>query len=302
MSDILIRSGCFIAIIVLGYTLRRIGLFKAEDFNVLSNIVLKITLPAAVVSNMAGRELEFSMLSISLLGLGFGALYILLGFLSNLGADKERRAFEMLNLPGYNIGCFALPFLQSFLGPAGVTTAILMDTGNSLVCLGGAYSAAAMVKEGKGASLKQALLRPLKSVPFVTYIIMTALTLLRLTPPSPVLTFADIISNANVFLSMLMIGVGFRLSAEAKQLMAVARMLLLRFGLAAILAAGCYFLLPLGLEYRKALAILVFSPISGATPAFTAALKEDVGLSSAINSFSILISIPAMIGMLMLVQ
>lgn len=301
MTDILIRSLCFIAIIVLGYSLRRIGIFKAEDFHVLSTIVLKITLPAAVVSSMNGRELDVSLLSICLLGFGFGALYVLAGFLFNLKADKDRRAFEMLNLAGYNIGCFALPFLQSFLGPSGVTTAILLDTGNSIVCLGGAAGVAGVVKAGKGGSLKQILTRALSSVPFITYIIMTALCLLHLQLPAPVITFASTISNANVFLSMLMIGVGFQLSAEASQLKAVARALLIRFGLAVVFAAVCYFLMPFAQEYRKALVILAFSPISGAAPAFTADLGADVGMASAINSLYILISIPAMLTALLLI-
>ena len=44
MADILTRAGCFIAIILLGMVLRRVGFFKQEDFYVLSKIVVKITL------------------------------------------------------------------------------------------------------------------------------------------------------------------------------------------------------------------------------------------------------------------
>ena len=56
----------------------------------------------------------------------------------------------MLNLPGYNIGIFALPFVSSFLGPQGVVAACLMDVGNSCVCLGGAYGVASSIKAGSG--------------------------------------------------------------------------------------------------------------------------------------------------------
>lgn len=45
MLDVLTRAGCFIAIILLGFFLKKIGLFKDSDFSVLSTIVLKITLP-----------------------------------------------------------------------------------------------------------------------------------------------------------------------------------------------------------------------------------------------------------------
>ena len=60
MFDVLVRAGCFIAIIVAGYLLRKFGFFKEGDFNVLSKIVLKITLPAAFIYNFAGKEIVYS--------------------------------------------------------------------------------------------------------------------------------------------------------------------------------------------------------------------------------------------------
>lgn len=48
MLDILTRAGCFVAIILIGYTFRRIGIFGPETFGVISKIVMKITLPAAL--------------------------------------------------------------------------------------------------------------------------------------------------------------------------------------------------------------------------------------------------------------
>ena len=80
--------------------------------------------------------------------LGGGVIYIVLAWLINKKAGKEAQAFAMLNSCGYNIGNFTLPFVQSFLGPVGVITTSLFDTGNACICLGGAYSVASMVKDG----------------------------------------------------------------------------------------------------------------------------------------------------------
>ena len=74
MGEILMQAFSFVAIIILGYVLRSRGFFKEEDFYVISRIVLKITLPAAIVSNFSGMSLEPSMLLISLLGLGGGVI------------------------------------------------------------------------------------------------------------------------------------------------------------------------------------------------------------------------------------
>ena len=81
----------------------------------------------------------------------------------------------------------------------------------------------------------------------------------------------------------------------------IIKILAVRYGVAALLSAGFYFLLPMPLEYRQTLAILVFAPIASAAPAFTADLKGDIGLSSAVNSISILISICCIVAVVGLV-
>ena len=289
MLDILIRAGSFIGIIVLGYVLKKIGFFKQEDFTILSRITIRITLPAAIIMNFAGMQIDPAMLSLGLLGLGGGAVYILLGYLMNRKNGKEQQSFEMLNLPGYNIGTFVLPFAQNFLGPVGVLSTSLFDTGNSIICLGGAYSLAAMVKDGKGFSFKRIFKALVTSVPFMTYVIMVTMNLTRIPVPGFLVSCAGLISNANAFMAMLTIGVGFKLESNRSQLGRIAKLLTVRYGVAAMLALVYYFLLPLDLEVRQALVILAFSPIGSAVPGFTGELKGDVGLSSALNSIAIII-------------
>ena len=291
MLEILTRAGSFIAIIVLGYCLKKIGVFKEEDFGILSKICIRITLPAAIITSFAGKEIDPSLLSLLFLGIGCGAVYILAGYVLNLRRGRDQQAFEMLNLPGYNIGCFTMPFAQSFLGSVGVITTSLFDSGNALICLGGAYGVAASVKDGKGFDFMRVLKAVSRSVPFVTYVLMVALNLLRVPIPGPVLECAGIIGGANSFMAMFMIGVGFKLAGDWRQIGTIARVVGVRYGIGAIFALICYFLLPFDLEVRQTLVILVFSPIGTAVPAFTAELKGDVGLSSAINSISIVVSI-----------
>ena len=291
MYDLLIRAGSFVAIILLGYLLRKAGLFGEKDFPVFSNIVIKVTLPAAIITSFAGKEIDPAMLTIVLLGLGGGVIYILMGFLINVKSDREKKAFEILNLPGYNIGCFTMPFVQSFLGPTGVIVTSLFDTGNAFVCLGGALGVASMVKDGSGFSFRRIIKALSKSVPFITYILMVLMNLVRIPVPGPVLSVAEIVGNANAFMAMFMIGVGFKLQGDKSQMGSIIRILSVRYGVAAVLALLFYFALPFSLEIRQALVILAFSPIGSAVPPFTRAIGGDVGLSSALNSIAIIISI-----------
>lgn len=298
MADILTRAGCFIAIIIAGYILRKVEFFKEGDFAVLSKITLKITLPAAFISNFAGKELDYSMLFIAVLALGCGILYMILGYVIHLGKSRDEKAFGVLNLPGYNIGNFTIPFVQSFLGPVGVITTSLFDVGNAFVCLGGAFGVASSIKGGKF-SVKRILKALSKSVAFLTCITMVVLGLLGITLPAPIIQLAGIIGNANAFIAMLMLGVGFKLSGDRTQIGTIVKILLVRYGVA-FLWATLFFNLPLELEARTALMILAFSPIGSAVPAFTEEMGGDVGLSAALNSISIICSIVFMLAILVI--
>ena len=299
MEEIILKAGCYIAIILLGFVLRQTGFFDEHAFPVLSRLVIRVTLPAAIISNAVGREIDLGMLAIILLGMGGGILYMVIGWLMNRKQSRETQAFHILNIPGYNIGTFALPFTQSFLGSVGMLTTSLFDVGNAFVCLGGAFGVASAVKDGKGFDVKRILKALSRSVPFLAYIVTVTMNLLYIPIPAVVGNLAGIIANANVFLAMLMIGVGFRLDLDFSQMGRIARILLVRYGVAAVLALAYYFLLPFDLEARQTLVILAFSPIGSAVPGFTAELEGDVGLSCTVNSLAIVISIVIMVALLL---
>ena len=290
--EILTHAGCFIGIILLGWALRRVGFFKESDFHVLSKIVIKITLTAAIVTNFSGREMQTSMLLLTLMGFGFGVLMMIVGSVMYLPQGRERQAFAMLNASGCNIGNFAMPFAQGFLGPVGVIAVSLFDCGNSMICLGGAYSIASIVKSGDGKfRIKPILNNLVHSIPLMTYIFMTILGLLHLSLPAPVVEFAGIVGNANAFMAMLMIGVGFHLNGDPSQIGDIIKILGVRYIIGIALALAAYFILPLPLEYRQALVIVFLAPVASANPPFTAQMGSDFGLASAINSVSIIASI-----------
>lgn len=300
MLDVLVRAGCFVAIIILGYILRKINFFKEEDFTVLSKIVLRITLPAAIVTSFAGKKVELPMLLLSLMGISIGAVYILLAFALNRRKSKEDTIFDVVNLSGYNIGAFTMPFVQNFLGPIGVISTSLFDVGNAFVCLGGSHGIGICLKHGGKLSIKKVVKTMLKSVAFDTYIIMLVLGIANITLPSPILSFAQLVGNANPFIAMLMIGVGFKLSGDKEKIGRIVRTLCVRYGVGLVFALVCFFLLPFPKEVKVALMILAFSPFPSSSPAYTDDLKGDVGLSSALNSISIVCSIILIVSVLLI--
>ncbi|MDR3085760.1 MAG: AEC family transporter, partial [Christensenellaceae bacterium] len=145
MEAVLIKALSFLTMIAAGIFLRRAGLFKDGDDRILSKIILNFTLPAAVVGAFSNFRVEWSL--IALVGLGVLMNLFLSGvgyFLARKGSKAEK-AFGLLNYSGYNIGSFTMPYVQSFLGDAGMAITGLFDTGNALMCTGGTYAIASAV-------------------------------------------------------------------------------------------------------------------------------------------------------------
>ena len=93
MGEILVRAGIFVGIIVLGFVLKKVGVFKQEDFGVLSRLLMKVTFPAAIVSSFAGREIDPAMLSLAAIAIGCGVIYMLVAVVVNLRKGKDQMAF-----------------------------------------------------------------------------------------------------------------------------------------------------------------------------------------------------------------
>ena len=299
MVQILLKSASFVFLIFLGYILKRVKFFGPRDYGIVMKIVLNITLPMAVITSFASYRPDYTLLLAVLVG--FGLNWVLLGFAVVLSRGKKRasRAVWLNSVPGYNIGAFALPFVQSFLPPAGVVACCLFDAGSAIMCTGGTYAlTSGMLGESKGLSLREIGKRLLSSRPFLTYVTMLVLTLLGVTIPAGIVSFISPMASANAFLAMFMVGMMFDLKLDREILRDVAGMVALRLAAAVATALGCYFLLPLPLEIRQAMCITVFAPVSVASTAFAERAGGDPGEAACVNSLCILISIVCMVTLL----
>lgn len=315
MDDILYRAAAYLLLIALGVLLKRVGFFGENDFRTLAKVLLNITLPCAIIYNFSAISFDASLLIITVLSLLCGVFMILIALLQNrLFGHRHQLPFDILNLSGYNIGNFCLPFAQSFLAPLSILAISLFDTGNSFYCNGGAKAVAEVFKNNLNqtenkTSLRQQLSTSLhtigkvlaRSTPFLTYLIMLLVLILSIPVPRILVSVAQIGSNANAFVAMLMIGVGFKLKIKKEGMTHIIRILLTRYAVTLSLAMISYFFLPFALEVRQALVLAFLSPIASACPAYTEALGEDFELASTINSISMLISIALITSSLLLI-
>ena len=265
----------FMAIILVGYAAKRLGLVREQAIGWLSALVLNVTLPCTVLRGLNGQVLDPAYFA--LLAMGFALNFFCLG-LGRLTAGRSPlpvRGFCMINIAGYNIGMFAMAFIQSFFDASVFMVICLCDVGNAIMTMGGNYAVAARASRAPGMDARRMAKIVLLCVGFHCYVAMIVLSVLHLRLPEPVMAPVRLAAFANPYLCMFMIGIGLKFTISRKAAGTVARILAVRYASAFLLAAAA-FLLPVDRSVSAALALFLLSPVSGLGPVYTFKLAPEL--------------------------
>lgn len=292
MIDILIKAFGFILIIVIGFLLKNKGICKKEHGQFLSTIIMNITLPCALLSSINNLEMTPVLLLALIIGFLGNVITNVTGYFVTQNEKPIDRALAMINMSGYNIGTFTLPFVQSFFPASAIAYVCLFDTGNALMCLGGTFTAASIVVSADEKPTFYSIMKKLfSSIPFCTYIILFLLSLFHIAIPQQILTITSIAGNANAFLAMLMIGIMLEVKLDFSEIKTIKTLLFCRYMISIMLSLLVYFLLPINVIVKKMIVLALFAPVSGVAPVFSTKLGSRSPVPAAINSLSIFISI-----------
>ncbi|NLK85216.1 MAG: hypothetical protein GX278_04600 [Aeromonadales bacterium] len=203
----------------------------------------------------------------------------------------------MLNLGGFNIGNFVLPFMHNVLTPEGFIALCLFDVINAFFCFGGVYCMALWFNR-KGfvtkdhIDLKRIIIELSKSVTSYCCIISICLSALSIHIDETILHPLKVIGGSNTFLCMFIIGVALNFDISIAKLSGIIKMLFLRYGLALTAAVALWTLLPYSNDVKLILVVIVFAPITSFAP-ITAirSLPEFAEDSANLNMVSVITSV-----------
>ena len=296
MLVVLSKALAFVLIILIGYLCKRRGVFAPTDYQLVSKIVLNITLPCAVISSFAHFQLDLSLLAAVALGLSGNCVMIFIALMLTRRETLAAKIFYIFSLAGYNIGCFTLPFAQAFLTPFAVVALCMFDVGNSIMCTGMTYAlTASCIGYADGHkdrfSMKSIAEKLLHSAPFVVYISMLLLALAGVQFPKSVYTFTDIVGAANPFLSMLMIGMMFEIKLDKQAMGYVKELFSVRYLISLACAGAFIYFAPFKQEVNYVIALAFMAPCTIIGPIFVEKLGGNVQLASLFNSMTIITSV-----------
>ncbi|KAF1295796.1 transporter [Enterococcus sp. JM4C] len=285
METIIFNALGLFFIILLGYSLKRLNLLSKADGGTLSIIILYLTLPAAIIVNLATLKIQANLFFLLLAAFVLNCLMIFIGALFSKNKSMKEREYFMYSVSGYNVGNFTLPFLQSFF-PAAVPLLAMFDMGNSIMLAGGTTVAIdKIVGEKAPVSAFGIVKKLLKSVPFSAYLLMLILRSGEIDLPRALIDMLQLMANANTFLSMVMVGLYLELKLPKKSYALVKRALGVRFGFGLILFV-LFYLLPLPHTVKIVLCLLCFAPI----PTFSVINSVQAGMAPEVVGFTSSIS------------
>ncbi|EOT44148.1 AEC family transporter [Enterococcus columbae] len=285
MQKVFIQSFSLLLIISLGYLMKRINLLSKKDGDILSKIIVYLTLPAAIIVNLWHLAVDVHLVQLIFWGIIWSSLQIGFAYLFSRHQNILQQKFLMFCGSGFNIGNFLIPFIQS-VNPLLVPFISMFDIGNSIMLTGGTQAMVERLTSRRADfSITKLFRQLLRSLPFLCYIVMLIFRSAAFNLPDQLLVLLTPIANANIFLSMFMIGLYLDLRIPLKAMKTIGQLYALRFGVGLILVGLLYFS-PLPSQLKLILSLLAVSPIPlfGVINAVLAGVaEEEVGFASSLS-------------------
>jgi len=121
--------------IVLGYVLKRQNILKSRDSNVLSRIVLTVSLPSLVFVNLSTANISTDMLLLPFAAFSLSAICMVISFLfcKSRGYSKVKTWTIMIACAMMNTGFLGFPISLGVFGNEGFLNAIFFDLETTLI-------------------------------------------------------------------------------------------------------------------------------------------------------------------------
>ena len=192
-------------IVVLGYTLCKLGYMGDRFDQKLSSIVIDITCPALILSSVMGKELPDRTLILPLLGVGFLTYILLLvfGFWVPRLVSKNHDEQGMIGfaLMFANVGFIGYPIVSSIFGPESIFYAALLNMPNTFFI----FTAGVMLVKGEY-SIKSLNPKVLFSPAMIAAFIAALIVAFGIRTPDIIARPVTMVGNITVPAALMIIG------------------------------------------------------------------------------------------------
>ncbi len=284
-----------LSIIIIGYIVKKVGILKEEHGRIIAKLILNVTLPALILEVFSNIEIQPTLLLLPLIALGHSAIVLAFSFLIFKNAPLKKKGLFLMTTIGFNIGLFAYPMIQAIWGANGMEYVIMFDLGNSFVVFIFAYTTGFIYSpdikpEKDKLEIKNILKRIIKSVPLIVLFIAIIINLLGIILPVFITDLLNILSRANMALTLLILGIFINFNFEKESWKNIIKVLLIRYGFGFISGILICFFLPFENIYNAVIFVALTLPIGMSAIPFSVEFGYDERIASTLVNLTNIIS------------
>jgi len=276
--------------------MKKVKILTEKDGKTMTSVILNVTLPALIFKVFSNVEISLSLIFLPFIAIGHGLIVLSITLLIYRKYSIKNKGLFIMTSIGFNIGLFAYPLIEGIWGTEGMQYALMFDLGNSFVIfilvyfIGLYFSSKIDFNQEKKLILIDILKRILKSIPLIALISAVIFNILNIQLPIFIVDFLDILSRANIALTLLLLGILFNINFEKSHWKHVSLTLMIRYILGFIFGIIWLIILPFGIKYNLIILVVLILPIGMTAIAFSVEFGYDENIATTMVNLSNILS------------
>jgi malate permease and related proteins len=291
-----------LAMIGLGFLLKNYNFLSEQDGKTISKFLMHTTFPALMIISTAKVKLDTSLLFIPLFCIAISVIMLLIAWFWFSKYPNNLRGLLTMAAGGTNVGLFGYPIITGLFGKDALVYAVMFDIGNTIIVFGAVYPIGTYFSSNKkeGINFKQILKKILTLPPVLGMILGLIINASSITMPVICEEFLDILAKANKPLVLLLMGIYLSFELNKKLMLAISKVLLIRYSISLAVVFALYFLLSAHPMMRNVLMICTLLPLGMTILPFSDELNYDSRIAGTLINISLLISFILMWAMVLI--
>ena len=232
-----------IAIILIGFLLKKFDFISEKEGKTISKFLMHTTFPALMIITTAKVKLETSLFLISIFAFAVGVSMLLIAWIWFSNYEKSLRGILTMGVGGFNSGLFGFPIIEGLYGKQAMVYAIMFDIGNTFIVFGAIYSIGSYFSTNKKEqnSVKSILKKVLSLPPVLGILFGLFINVANIKLPTICFDFLEVLAIGNKPLVLLLMGIYLSFELNKNLMVAISKVILIRILVGIIVALGIYF-------------------------------------------------------------
>lgn len=290
-----------LSIIGLGFFLKKYNFITEKEGKTISKFLMHTTFPALMIVSTARVKLDSSLLLIPLFCIVFCSIMIAVAWIWFAKYPNDLRGILTMGAGGLNVGLFGFPIIEGLFGKEAMVYAVMFDIGNTIMTFGVVYPIGSYFSANhKGLPEFGTLIKKIFRLPPVLGMFIGLLiNVSHIEMPTLFFDFLDTIAKANKALVLLLMGIYLSFELNKKQMIAISKVLVIRYAVGILFVLGIYFSLSHESLLYAVLIICVMLPSGMTILPFSDELNYDSRIAGTLVNISLLISFVLMWGLVL---